>query len=176
MLVSMRSLMITVVLAAAACVDEPTRAAPPPPPPPGEQGLLAVITVDNMTARPGQTVRVSVEVRAGAGAPRVGSYTGRLRFNPAQLQYQSEIEISDGMRVSNPAGATAGEIRFAGANATGFTNLALYTAKFTVRGPDYVAGLALHMDEMSAARSLTSLSAQLRTVPQVQLAAPPRPQ
>jgi len=69
--------------------------------------------------------------------------------------------ISDGLRVSNPAGAATGEIRFAGASPTGFTNLVLYDGTFEVKGADYASDLTLLMEELSAAMSLTNLAPQL---------------
>ena len=53
-----RSIAMAVVLFGAACADEPTR--PDPVIPPVDQGISAFVTVDNLHALPGQTVRVSV--------------------------------------------------------------------------------------------------------------------
>jgi hypothetical protein len=161
MMLPLRSIAMVVVLAGAACADEPTRPVVSPPP---EQGINAFVSVDNLHALPGQTVRVSVLVRAAAAGLKVGSYTGRLRFNPALLAYKLEVAINDGLRVANPNGAATGELRFAGANAVGFANLTLYSAEFTVRGAGWASALGLEMEELSAARSLVNLTAQLRVV------------
>ena len=169
-MLTLRSIAFAVVLAGAACADEPTK--PDAVIPPVEQGISAFVTVDNLHALPGQTVHVGVVVRSALPNVKVGSYTGRLRFDPAALQYKGEIAITDGLRVANPNGAAAGEIRFAGANATGFANLTLYGAEFTVRSPGYASKLTLQMEELSAAQSLANLSVQLRVVPQVFLASP----
>jgi hypothetical protein len=158
----LRSIAMAVVLAGAACADEPTR--PDPVIPPVDQGVAAFVTVDNLHALPGQTVRVSVLVRGADAAVKVGSYTGRLRFDPALVQYKGEVAINDGLRVANPNGAAAGEIRFAGASATGFANLTLYSATFTVKGGDWARSLTLLMEELSAARSLANLSPQLQVM------------
>ena len=157
----LRFIAMAVVLAGAACADEPTR--PDPGIPPLGGGISAYVTVDNLNARPGQAVRVSVHVRSGEAGLKVGSYTGRLHFDPAQLQYKAEIAINDGLRVANPNGAT-GEIRFAGANAVGFANLTLYSAQFTVKGGAWVPSLALQMEELSAALSLANLSARMQVM------------
>jgi hypothetical protein len=156
----LRFITMAVVFAGAACADEPTR--PDPVIPPVDQGISAFVTVDNLHALPGQTVRISVLVRAADGAVKVGSYTGRLRFDPAQLQYKAEVAITDGLRIANPNGAGTGEIRFAGASATGFTTLTLYSATFTVKSGDWTRSLGLLMEELSAARTLANLSAQVR--------------
>lgn len=156
----LRSIAMAVVLVGAACADEPTK--PDPLPPPVEQGVNAYIVVDNLKAAVGQTVRVSVIVRAADAAVKVGSYTGRLHFDAASLQYKADVAINDGLRVANPNGAGTGEIRFAGASATGFADLTLYCATFTVKQANWAPTLTLQMEELSAARSLANLSPHLR--------------
>jgi hypothetical protein len=156
----LRSIAMAVVLFGAACADEPTK--PDPLPPPVDQGVNAYVVVDNLHAAVGQTVKVSVVVRAADANLKVGSYTGRLHFDAAQLQYKAEVAISDGLRVANPNGAATGEIRFAGASATGFADLTLYSATFTVKQANWTSALTLQMEELSAAKSLANLSPQLR--------------
>ena len=152
--------LVVLGLALTACQDQPAQSTGPRPP--LVQGVAAFISVDNLSARPGQTVRVRVEVQVGAQQNyKLGSFTGRLRFNPARLTFRAENVISDGLRVSNPAGAATGEIRFAGAAPTGFTNLVLYDGTFEVKGADYASDLTLLMEELSAAMSLTNLAPQL---------------
>jgi hypothetical protein len=158
----LRFIAMAVVLTGAACADEPTR--PDPVIPPVDQGIAAYITVDNLHALPGQTVRITVQVSGADAATKVGSYTGRLRFDPALVQYKSEVSINDGLRVANPNGAATGEIRFAGANAVGFANLTLYSAQFTVKSADWARSLTLQMEELSAARTLANLSAQMQVM------------
>jgi len=163
----------TMCLALAACQDEraPTTG---PTPPPVQEGVAAYITVDNLNAAPGQTVRVRVEVQVGTQQNfKLGSYTGRLRFDPARIEFKQEHAISDGLRVANPLNAAQGEIRFAGAAATGFTQLVLYDASFQVKAAGYVQSLQLTMEELSAALSLQNLQAQLRVNPQVFLSRTP---
>lgn len=171
-MVTLRSLTLMALLAGVACTDE-RPLSDPVTPPLDKQGISAFITVDNLHARPGQTVRVSVEVRVAPASVKVGSYTGRLVFDPAALQFAGEVAINDGLRLANANGAGTGLIRFAGANATGFTDPRLYSAAFTVRQGDYASKLSLQMEELSAAQSLANLSVQLRLLPQVQLASPP---
>ncbi|HYU09087.1 MAG TPA: cohesin domain-containing protein [Gemmatimonadales bacterium] len=156
----LRTIAMAVVLVGAACADEPTRPDPLPPPP--EQGVNAYVIVDNLHALAGQSVKVSVIVRSADANLKVGSYTGRLHFDPAALQYKAEVTINDGLRVANPNGAGAGEIRFAGANATGFADLTLYSATFTVKAASWSRDLSLQMEELSAARSLANLSPRLQ--------------
>lgn len=159
-------------LALSACQDQPRPTAPTPPP--VQTGVSAYVTVSNLNARPGQTVRVRVEVQVGTQQNfKLGSYTGRLRFNPARLEFKNENTISDGLRVANPMNAARGEVRFAGASATGFNNLVLYDGTFEVKGANYTSDLALQMEELSAALSLSNLQAQLRVNPQVFLSRTP---
>jgi len=167
-MLSLRPYALMVVLLGAACADEATR--PDAVLPPASQGAIdAYVSVDNMHAQVGQTVRVSVLVQVGPDT-KVGSYTGRLRFNPSQLALKGEVPVNDGLRVSNPRGAGLGELRFAGASAAGFAVGTLYQADFTVRNAAYASTLALQMEELSAAQSLSNLAPRMRVVPQVQLA------
>jgi hypothetical protein len=163
----MTSLRIALVsLTLAACQDEPpvTGTAPPPV----QNGVAAFVTVDNPDARVGQSVRVRVEVRVAAGQTfKVGSFTGRLRFDPSRVRFGAEHPISDGLRVANTTGAAAGEIRFAGAAPAGFTTLVLYDATFEVRAAGFAPTLQLQMEELSAATTLQNLAPQLNVSRQV---------
>jgi hypothetical protein len=166
-----------VSLSLTACQDEPARLTGSTPPPP-QQGVAAFVTVDNTSAAVGQTVRVRVEVQVGTEANfKVGSFTGRLRFDPSRLAFRSENAISDGLRVANANGAAGGEIRFAGASPGGFNTLVLYDGSFEVRSAGYMQTLQLQMEELSAAASLQNLAPQLRVNGQVfqYRAAQPRP-
>jgi hypothetical protein len=154
-------------LALSACQDQPAQSTGPTPPP-VQQGVAAFITVDNLNAAVGQTVRVRVEVQVGSQQNyKLGSFTGRLRFNAAKLQFKAENPINDGLRVNNATTAPTGLIRFAGASPTGFTTLVLYDGTFQVKSADYAADLALQMEELSAALSLTNLTPQLRVNRQI---------
>ena len=158
----------TVTIALAACQDQPVHTTGPLSPPPPEQGVAAFVSVDRLDAPVGATVRVRIEVQVGTQQDfKLGSYTGRLHFDPAQLQFQQENPISDGLRLANPANASKGEIRFAGASAAGFATLVLYDASFTVKSAGYASGLSLVMEEMSAAKSLTNLRPQLNVSRQI---------
>jgi len=155
-------------LALTACNDQPARTVGPSTPLPPQSGVAAFISVDRLDAQPGQTVRVRIEVQVGTQQSfKLGSYTGRLHFAPTALQFQQENKISDGLRVSNPANAPKGEIRFAGASPTGFTTLVLYDGTFTVKSSDYASGLSLVMEELSAATTLANLRPSLKVNSQI---------
>jgi hypothetical protein len=156
------------LLAALACKDDALKSKTPSEPLPSAQGAQAFLQVDNESAQPGERVNVFVRVQLGTeGDTKIGSYTGRLKFDPAFLSWASDLQINDGMRVVNPNGAGTGEIRFAGASATGFTDLALYHGVFQVKQAGYMDQIKLVMEEMSAAKTLGNMRAQLRVAPQV---------
>lgn len=143
-------------VAAVGCNDEPLKSGLPETPPPPTQGVQAFVQVDNPQAQPGDQVHVFVQAQLGTeSSAKLGSYTGRLRFDPEALAFKGEVKINDGLRVTNPQGAGDGELRFAGAAAGGFSDLTLYQAVFEVKRAGYAAGLALQMEELSAAGSLT---------------------
>jgi hypothetical protein len=156
------------VLAVQACDDDPLTSDTPEGPPPPAQGVQAFIQVDNDQARPGDRVRVYARVQFGTGTEAaLGSYTGRLRFNPEALGWREDVPIDDGLRVTNPNGAAAGEIRFAGASAGGFGELTLYEGVFDVRTTDWLDALTLEMEELSAAETLGNLAPSLQIAPRV---------
>jgi hypothetical protein len=145
-------------LAVVACADDPLKSGLPETPPPPAQGVQAFVQVDNSQAEPGDLIHVFVRVQLGTeNSAKLGSYTGRLRFDPEALAFKGEVKINDGLRVTNPVGAGTGDLRFAGASAAGFADLTLYQAAFEVKKADYGAGLTLEMEELSAAGSLTDL-------------------
>lgn len=155
-------------LALAACQDDPVTSRTPGEPAPPAQGIQAFIQVSDDRAQPGDEVRVWVRVQIGGETDeRLGSYTGRLRYDAGALRFARETAIDDGMRVTNPAGAAGGDLRFAGASPAGFTVLTLYDATFEVLKADYMDALRLEIQEVTAALSLTNLTPTLRVTPQV---------
>lgn len=162
------SILLLGVLVLGGCQDEPLTSDTPGEPPPPAAGLQAFIQVDNDRAQVGDQVHVWVKVQIGGETDaRLGSYTGRLRYDPTALRFESETKINDGMRVTNPDGAPTGDVRFAGAAPAGFQNLTLYEATFEVVKPDYLTQLRLDMEEVTAALTLTDLTPTLRLAPQV---------
>lgn len=166
---SVRYLVLGLLLVGvAACEDDPLDSKGPGEPPPPTTGVQAYLEVDRENARPGETVRVAVKVQVGTQSnAKVGSYTGRLVFDPKRLAYRDEVKINDGLRVANPNDAERGAIRFAGAAAKGFADLTLYAAVFEVKGTDYASTLSLEMQELSAALSLENLEPELKVAPRV---------
>lgn len=156
------------LLAVAACDDDPLASGTPEAPAPPSTGVQAFVQVDNDQARPGDQVRVFVRVQFGTETDaRLGSYTGRLHFDPEALGWHEDTAIDDGLRVTNPNGASSGEIRFAGASAGGFGNLTLYAGVFEVRKTGWLERLTLQMDELSAAETLGNLQPSLQVAPRI---------
>lgn len=95
---------------------------------------------------------------------RVGSYTGVLLFDPAALSYLGDVEFSDGaLRAAN---AGAGELRVAGASATGFDRARLASYRFAVRDPAINPRLRFMLGELhEVTRTDLKLSIQSGTTP-----------
>ena len=159
-------------MALGACDQEPLKSKSPAEPPPLTQGVQAFVQVDNDQAQPGDRINVYVRVQMGTESQaKLGSYTGRLRFDPAAVAWVSDQPINDGLRVTNPKGADGGDVRFAGASATGFNDLALYHGVFEVRKAGYMTDLRAEMEELSSAATLGDLKPQLKLMPQIFLRA-----
>ncbi len=163
-----RFLTLAALLALVGCDEEPLNPRGPGEPPPPVEGIQAFLQVDDDRAQPGEQVNVYVKVQFGTETDaKLGSYTGRLRFDAKTLDLASTVEINDGMRVVNPNNAGAGEIRFAGAAPRGFENLTVYHGLFEVKDTGYMDALRLEMEELSAAMTLTDLEPQLQVAPQI---------
>ena len=157
-------------LALVACSDdEPlTSRDGPSAPPPLSEGIQAFLQVDNDQAQPGELVHVFVRVQlASASSSKLGSYTGRLVFDPTMVSYESENEINDGLRVTNPGESDGGIVRFAGASPGGFEDLTLYEGIFRVRNSDYLDGLSIEMEELSEATTISDMTGNLSVSPGV---------
>ena len=158
----------TLSLATLACNDNPLKSSLPETPPPASNATQAFVQVDNAAAQPGDVIHVFVRVQLGTdNSAKLGSYTGRLTFDPAVLAYKGEVKINDGLRVTNPNGAGQGDLRFAGAAAGGLADLTLYEATFEVKKTGYLDALKLSMEELSAAGTLTDLRKSLQQPTQV---------
>ena len=159
---ALRLIGVSALLLAAACDEDLGNSGGVDTPPPAED-IQAFLQVDNDHAQPGQQVAVFVRVQLGSKTnARLGSYTGRLRFDPEALAWLRDVKIDDGMRVINPNNASTGDVRFAGAAVKGFDNLVLYQGVFEVKDPKYLDGMVLQMEEVSAALTLKNLKADLK--------------
>lgn len=66
--------------------------------------------------------RLVVVVRVNGEGLVLGSYSGRVRFNPREFVVDSTLVGSDGSRYVNGNEAARGTLRFAGFTTTGFTS------------------------------------------------------
>lgn len=157
-----------VLLTAVACSDEPVTVRGPEAPPPPVEGVQAFLQVDKDQAQPGDRVEVFVKVQLGAKSEaKLGSYTGRLTFDPEALTWLSDVDVNDGVRVVNPNDADDGVVRFAGASPRGFDDLTLYHGVFEVKDAGYLDALSLQMEELSQALTLTNMQPALQIMPRV---------
>lgn len=85
-----------------------------------------------------------LDVRGDVG--RIGSFTGRIRFDPAALLYESEVALSDGtMRASNPG---EGVIRVAGASLSGVDVTQLAAFRFKVLNAAALSAVQFDLEEV----------------------------
>jgi hypothetical protein len=92
----------------------------------------------------GAVLTLALDVRGDVG--KIGSFTGRLLFDPTALFYDGEVPFSDGTdRASNPGD---GVIRVAGASLNGVdvTNLAAF--RFKVINAAALQQVRLELDEV----------------------------
>lgn len=153
---------------AVACEENPLNTKVPEEPAPPSRGIQAFLSLDRQDAKPGDIVEIAVKIQIGSASDiKLGSYTGSLTFDPQALRYVDEVKVNDGLRVANPNGAEQGTVRFAGAAAKGFTDLALYRARFEVKKAGFEDGLSFAMQELSGALTLSHLEPQLRIEPTI---------
>lgn len=94
----------------------------------------------------GDTALVTLTLDTRGDTTRIGSYTGRVRFNAKALRFQSEVTQEDGaLRAANAQGDS---IRVAGISRTGIdpSNLALF--RFTVHNAEGLQSLTFDVDEL----------------------------
>jgi hypothetical protein len=89
-------------------------------------------------------VTVALDVSGTVG--KLGSFTGRLHFDPAGLQYVGEVAVSDGtMRASNRVGDV---IRVAGISTAGVNVAQLATVRFKVVNGSALESLHFDLEEV----------------------------
>ena len=104
----------------------------------------------------GRTVLVTVALDVSGNVGKLGSFTGRLHFDPSGLEYDGEVSFADGTaRATNRVGDV---IRMAGMATSGVDVGRLVTLRFTVL--DKAALERLHFDleevhEVSSTNLLT---------------------
>lgn len=89
-------------------------------------------------------VTLWIDVRGDVG--KIGSFTGRLHYDQAALEYGGEVAVSDG--ILRAVNAVAGEVRVAGASAAGVDRASLAVFRFRVRNGSENPGLQFDLDEL----------------------------
>jgi hypothetical protein len=140
----MRKLLLSLLaVVATACTDETTSLTSPPRP---AEGSVAYVQLSNAHPAAGSTITVTARVNAAAGVSDVGSFTARLRFDAAGLEYVGEEQLSGGMRLLK---ANVSDIAAAGASAEGFGEGQLFAVTFKVIDPAAVQSIALDVSELT---------------------------
>lgn len=123
----------------------------------GAESAPASITARTDVATSGETAVVTLVLDVRGDVGKVGSFTGRLRFNPAALHYEGEVELSDGtLRASNPG---TGVVRVAGASTAGVNVARLAAFRFTIANASAPQNLSFELDEL---HELSRVSLQAR--------------
>lgn len=105
----------------------------------------------------GSTALVTLALDVSGNVGTLGSFTGRLHFNPASLQYDSEVPIGDGTtRAVNHVGDV---IRVAGISTSGINAARLVTFRFRVIDKAALETMRFELEEVheSSATNLLSL-------------------
>lgn len=112
----------------------------------GQQLSKPSITPRTNVVMHGDTALVTVWLDVRGDVGKIGSFTGRLRYDQAALVYGGEVAISDGtLRASN---AGVGAVRLAGASAAGVDRASLAVFMFRVRNAAGIASLQFDLDEL----------------------------
>jgi hypothetical protein len=110
---------------------------------------VAYITLSDSAATAGDTVRVSVRLRAGIDVGSVGSFAATLRYDASALTMVDEASLSDaGLRAVNAT--EAGLVRAAGAAAEGFGDAPLFAVRLRVVRPQALRSMRLEFSELNA--------------------------
>lgn len=104
----------------------------------------------------GSTALVTVALDVSGNVGTLGSFTGRLHFNPASLQYDSEVAIGDGTtRAVNRVGDV---IRVAGISTSGVNAARLVTFRFRVIDKSALETMRFELEEVHEISATNLLS------------------
>jgi hypothetical protein len=135
------------------CRDADVVARPPSQIPAKSLTPRVLVTTSGATA----TVTLTLDVAGDVG--KIGSFTGRLRFDAAGLGYDGESDLRDGaLRASNPG---LGQVRVAGVSSDGLDLRSLARFRFTVKNASALQSLRFDLDEVHEL-SRTDVRASLR--------------
>ena len=104
----------------------------------------------------GKTALVTVALDVSGNVGKLGSFTGRLHFDPASLEYDGEVAVGDGTtRATNRVGDV---IRVAGISTSGVNAARLVTFRFTVLDRAALATLRFDLEEVHEVSATNLLS------------------
>lgn len=99
-----------------------------------------------VTRDTGATALVTVALDVSSTVGKLGSFTGRVHFDPAALVYVGDISLGDGtMRASNRVNDV---VRVAGISTTGINVAQLATFRFRVVDPAALERLYFELEEV----------------------------
>jgi hypothetical protein len=107
---------------------------------------LAYLTVSDSNGSVGSTLVAAGDVSLSAAGAGVGSFTVRVRFDPAALAFVEDVPGTGMMRAIN---AKRGEVVIAGASGAPVADPRLFAIRFRVLRTGGVASLSLQVDEMN---------------------------
>ena len=104
------------------------------------------ITPHVIVAPDGASAVLTLALDVHGDVGRIGSFTGRLRFDATQLAYDGEVPLTDGtMRASNPG---EGVIRIAGASLSGVDVAQLASFRFKVINAAGLSAVQFDIEEV----------------------------
>lgn len=110
------------------------------------QSVPRFITPGTTVTTTGAAAVITLVLDVHGDVGRIGSFTGRLRFDSRALTYEGEVELRDAtLRASN---AGVGEIRVAGASAEGVDVAHLAAFRFTVKDPAALNLVQFNLEEV----------------------------
>lgn len=128
-------------VAGSACRDSASTVRPSSAPAPRTITPRVVVTPDQGAF---SVITLALDVSGGVG--KLGSFTGRLHFDPAALGYDSEVTINDATaRASNPGD---GVIRVAGMSQSGIDVAHLASFRFKVIKPAGLDAVQFELEEV----------------------------
>lgn len=104
----------------------------------------------------GRTTLVTLALDVSGNVGKLGSFTGRLHFDPSALEYAGEVAIADGTtRATNRVGEV---IRVAGLSTSGVNAARLVTFRFRVLDKAGLGTLRFDLEEVHEVSATNLLS------------------
>lgn len=104
----------------------------------------------------GRTALVTLALELSGNVGKLGSFTGRLHFNPSSLDYVGEVAIADG--ATRAVNRTGDVIRVAGISTSGVNAARLVTFRFGVIDKSALETLRFDLEEVHEISTTNLLS------------------